>query len=137
MHIRLPKPFLIKSQLLWLTFFLMWFSLLWILSSMPGSGKPSPIPHLDKLAHYLYFCFFGISIIGIHHRSFLIYHPWRCVWHTVLVCAAIGIIDEWHQCYTPLRSGADLLDWLADVFGGLSGAILLKHIYQKFKFHHS
>ena len=41
---------------------------------------------------------------------------------TVLLLAVVGALDEWHQTFTPGRSGNDPLDWLADVLGAFAGA---------------
>ena len=37
----------------------------------------------------------------------------------VLTGAAVGWFDEWHQTFTPGRSGLDVYDWMADVTGSL------------------
>jgi VanZ family protein len=36
----------------------------------------------------------------------------------------VGGLDEWHQTFTPGRSGGDVWDWLADMTGGFIGAFI-------------
>jgi len=38
--------------------------------------------------------------------------------------AVAGALDEFHQTFTPGRSGNDFFDWLADLSGGLLGAMI-------------
>jgi VanZ family protein len=44
---------------------------------------------------------------------------------TLLILAFFAASDEWHQLYTPGRSGADVRDWIADVLGVSAGAGLV------------
>ena len=37
--------------------------------------------------------------------------------------------DEFHQLYTPDRSGGDPADWTADCAGGVSGALVIRWFY--------
>jgi VanZ family protein len=41
----------------------------------------------------------------------------------VLLAGAVGMVDEFYQGYVPNRS-RELADWIADVSGGLTGALL-------------
>lgn len=102
---------------------LAWFLLLFGLSSI--SKVPSTVDGFmisDKIAHAVYFAggatalFFALKL-----------GRWRGLSaHSVLICcvlgaAAVGAFDEWHQTFTPGRSGNDLGDWIADVIGGVLG----------------
>ena len=80
---------------------------------------PPPFPHFDKLEHFGYFLGGGFLLTGWNFRrkpglTFME----TLILTTVFVIAAIGFIDEWHQCFTPGRSGGDPGDWLADLLGG-------------------
>jgi len=44
---------------------------------------------------------------------------------SIAFCSAVGGLDEYHQSFTPGRSGNDLGDWLADTLGGTAGALLI------------
>lgn len=57
---------------------------------------------------------------------------WRVVvCAAVLVAAIAGWIDEWHQSFTPMRNGMDPWDWLADIFGGTAGALLVRALHRR------
>ena len=51
----------------------------------------------------------------------------------VLVIGLIGGLDEWHQSFTPGRSGNDLSDLLADVLGAAAGAFTFKRFHHRLK----
>lgn len=119
---RLP----IRQPLFWWTSFAAWLVLLCFLSSRPAPDIEGPeIPHLDKVAHAVYFtlggAFLGVAI-GLKSHRRLRFVPWGLV--AIVVIALIGALDEWHQTFTAARTGADFFDWMADVLGGVSGAIL-------------
>jgi VanZ family protein len=100
-----------------------WAGLLFFLSSraVPEVGGPQ-IPHLDKIAHAVYFtagsaCFFmGVRLLcpRRHGRFALLL--------AVLFCAVVGALDEFHQSFVPERMGNDPFDWMADVLGGFLGS---------------
>lgn len=117
----------------WFSALLCWFGLLWFLSSLEGSPlNTPPFPHFDKLEHFGYFLLGGFLLTGGYSRWNPGSRSWkRMVATAILVMAAIGFVDEWHQCFTPGRSGADPWDWLADLLGGTSGAFVLKFIHHR------
>ena len=43
---------------------------------------------------------------------------------SALLLSFFGATDEWHQQFTPGRSGKDVGDWTADSIGGLAGSLL-------------
>lgn len=122
-----------RHPAVWFSAWLGSFGLLWFLSSLEGSPqKPPPFPHFDKFAHFGYFLAGGFLLAG----GWFMRSPERPAWTrlilaTILIMAAIGFIDEWHQCFTPGRSGGDPWDWLADLLGGTAGAFLLKAIHRR------
>jgi VanZ family protein len=94
--------------------------------------EPLPIPHFDKLEHFGYFLIGGFLLSGGIFTANPERSSWkRIVWTTVIAIAAIGCIDEWHQCFTPGRSGGDPWDWLADLLGGTAGALVLKAVHER------
>jgi hypothetical protein len=50
----------------------------------------------------------------------------------ILGIALFGATDEWHQLSTPNRSGADLYDWIADLFGAIFGAFAALFIHVRY-----
>jgi VanZ family protein len=116
----------------WFAAFLVWFGVLWHLSSQPGIHAPPPFPHSDKLAHFSYFAIGGFLFAACHFRLRHSTPAWEKILATAIIgIALIGWLDEWHQCFTPGRSGADPWDWLADLLGGAAGAFLLKSLHHR------
>jgi VanZ family protein len=76
------------------------------------ADKASQIPLLpyvpDKLLH---FCYYGIMAALLTHG---LGRPWW--WIPLIAVPLIGVLDEWHQFYTPGRD-ASAFDWAADVLG--------------------
>ena len=105
---------------MWVT----WFVVLWWLSSGTPEIKNAPkIPHLDKVAHFCYFMAGGFCFANFLYLQKLESWSWkRIILITLLVGAAVGGIDEYHQTKTPGRTGNDLGDWCADISGTLAGA---------------
>lgn len=120
----------ISSPPLWLAAFLCWAATLYFLSSfsktMPEGGPE--IPHIDKVLHFGYF--FGGGIIL---STYLLLKKGTTAPFTfrflipLAILAVIGALDEYHQTFTPGRSGNDPFDWLADFLGAASG-IAIAHI---------
>ena len=117
----------LRSRNTWLVLFIAWAVLLFLLSSlsktMPEGGPE--IPHIDKVMHFGYF-FGGGIILGtwsllrktdtsIASLPFVV---------SFLVLASVGALDEYHQTFTPGRSGNDPFDWMADVLGSAFGLVL-------------
>ncbi len=123
---------LLRSPRFWLGSLLLWAVVLYSLSSF---SKPVPeggpeIPHIDKVLHFGYF--FGGGVIfatcillwkGIDaKRAVRLFIP-------LAILACVGALDEYHQTFTPGRSGNDPLDWLADVLGSATGLVLAGRLH--------
>lgn len=125
----------LRNPRLWLAGFLIWFVVLWVMSASSGRDTfAPPSDQNDKLAHFGYF--FGGSglLCGYLYRL----RPDRPRWPTLLAFAivflsVIGALDEWHQSFTPGRSGNDPYDFMADVFGTVVGAFTFKRIHHRLK----
>ena len=110
---------------LWLSGVVLWAVVLFNLSAkaLPAGALP-PIPHVDKIAHLTYFtlgslCFGRLLWVGKPQ-----WRVGRVILACVLFAATVGLLDEYHQSFTPGRSGNDLGDGLADTLGGLVGGLL-------------
>jgi len=112
--------------------FLVWLTALTILSHgpLPGPGVPSPIPHFDKVVHFVYFAA-GATVLSwwlilryphLNRRQRVLR-----LWPLFLV---IGALDEFHQSFFPERSGNDLGDWIADGLGSLFGILIAANTYR-------
>jgi len=94
-------------------------------SSCSDVSAPS-VTNFDKLAHYFVF-----GLLATHvHLSGLTRGK---VWLTVLLCSSFGLVDEWHQSFTPGRS-VDWLDWVCDTLGALTATLCLTRwsLYRNF-----
>lgn len=93
---------------------------LFISSSQRSIYPPALFSVHDKIQHFVFFMAWGFCF----HRAIRLDH-WRSglLW-TVVFCALNGALDEWHQTFTPGRSGNDVFDWMADVLGGIFAGLL-------------
>jgi VanZ family protein len=122
----------LSSHRLWYAGFLAWAVALYVLSSMPKvlpEGGPE-IPNLDKIVHFGYFMG-GAFILatGILLRKGVGTHPLLRIFLPALLFAAIGMLDEFHQTFTPGRSGNDAFDWLADILGSFTGILIANRFH--------
>ena len=124
-----------RQRKFWLACFLLWFAVLWILSSSSNVGKYAPhIANFDKVEHFGYF-FGGSGLLCAWLFRLRPDRPnWKAIISTaVIVIALTGWFDEWHQSFTPGRSGNDPYDWLADLLGATAGAFVFKRIHHRLK----
>jgi VanZ family protein len=126
---------LVRSPRFWLACFLLWFAVLWLLSSssLPGEGPP-PFPNFDKFAHFGYY-FGGSGLLSAYLFRRNPDRPnWKSIIGSVIIAIALtGCLDEYHQTFTPGRSGNDPYDLLADVLGATAGAFTFKRIHLRLK----
>lgn len=121
----------LASPRFWLFSVILWAATLFLLSSLPTVPHVDgpEIPHLDKVMHFGYFMggaflFMNYFLLryGVDKRTLI------RVFIPILLFAVIGALDEYHQTFTPGRSGNDPFDWLADLFGATSG-IFIAHYF--------
>lgn len=95
---------------------------IFLLSSIPGSGLPGLFPGADKIAHGGIYAALAAGCAFALRSS----HPslQRCWWLVAAGLASLyGVTDELHQLLVPGRS-CDVWDWVADTggaFGGVGG----------------
>lgn len=119
-------PWLIRAS--WLAVIL-WASTIYYLSSLSGNEIEKIGVHLwDKAEHFLAF-FTGAVVLTCALRFSTGWTWLRIGLVGALAIAGYAATDEYHQLYTPNRSGGDLLDWLADALGGTLGAAFTILIY--------
>lgn len=117
-------PRFLSLPILWRLLVLLWFGTLYWLSSQTHLPSPASFEGVDKFEHAIFFaagsmCFLlGLRLAGLAKTTK------AAILASVLFCAAVGGFDEWHQTYTPGRSGGDVWDLTADLCGGFIGALL-------------
>jgi len=124
-----------NMKIVWWVLFVLWISGVILLSTIRGDMIPKlPIPNrifgigMDKIFHFGLFTTGGILLSGALRISFA--WRWRTILLVTIICLSLfGMSDEFHQLYTPKRSGADIGDWLADTLGSTFGAFLLYFFY--------
>jgi VanZ family protein len=117
-----------RKPVVYLCLFGIWGLTLWFLSAGNPAPKNGPeIPHVDKLAHFLYFSAGGalLTTVGLVFWPIFKNRRRRLFVLVALMCSVIGRLDEYHQTFTPGRSGNDTGDWLADTLGGAAGAVFV------------
>jgi VanZ family protein len=90
------------------------------------SSQPDPLPEVtarvwDKILHAVEYAglaaLLGRALLGEGLR------PLTAFGAAMLLAAAYGATDEYHQLWVPLRTG-DLQDWMVDVIGAWLGALV-------------
>lgn len=136
-HPRLLKPAVNRSVPLWLRVSA-WFSVVaWaaaitILSSMTPRQLNSiaPFDLWDKAAHFLAFAV-GAAVLTLALRWSTAWRWRQIVLVTAAAVALFGVFDEYHQTFTPHRSGGDISDWTADALGALAGTVATSLFYAR------
>lgn len=116
---------LIAQRWLWWLSVAVWGVVLFTLSSQSTLPPGPEIPFQDKIIHFLYFSGGGFCFVlaYLHGRGApLKLGLWALAGAVFGGC--IGALDEFHQTFTPGRSGNDVGDWLADFTGAATGALV-------------
>ena len=128
---------LLRAPRFWLTGLLLWLALLCVSSSLSPSASADYLPsfkHIDKFQHFAYFFGGGLLLTGYFFRRKPEQPNWRAVLiRVVLIISLIGWLDEWHQTFTPGRSGNDPYDWLANLLGATAGAMAFRRMHHRLK----
>ena len=108
----------------WFLLVALWFAALFWLSSQSRLFPPGPeFQNKDKFLHLGYFALGGgLFLTGLRLKKPAL-GLLAATLITMAFCSAVGAFDEWHQTFTPHRSGNDPADWMADSLGGLLGAL--------------
>jgi VanZ family protein len=125
---------LVKTSALWWFGVLVWGAVLWTLSANSTLPSGPSFPLKDKLLHCTYFCGGAFCLLLALHGKRSSLPSWRAlVIPAFLFTAIIGALDEFHQTFTPGRSGNDPWDWLADVTGGVLAAWIVIRLLIKLR----
>ena len=122
----------------WAVAWTLWFIALTSLSSMSHPGPDIDVVGFDKVVHTVFFAIGGTLLalcLALKARTSPALLPSFPNWKkialiVILTGAVVGIVDEWHQTYTPGRSGLDTYDWMADVFGSSLAVFCARPIFR-------
>jgi VanZ family protein len=107
----------------WLTIF--------ILTSLPSDQLPS-VEIGDKVNHFLAFFVLGFFLnLTLKYQTKFPSLKRNILLITIIIAAGYGLLDELHQLFVPGRS-AEVLDWVADFVGAISGSFLAEFLYRRF-----
>lgn len=107
----------------WITIF--------ILTSLPSDRLPS-LEVGDKLNHFLAFFVLGFFLnLTLKYQTKFQSLKRNVLLITIIIAAGYGLLDELHQLLVPGRS-AEVLDWVADFIGALTGSLLAEFIYKRY-----
>ena len=114
----------IRSWRTWI--FLFYVSMVLYLSAQPGSNFSwfSQLWRYDKIVHFMEYLGMGFLLINALKIQPLKQSHWR---FAILFLLLFPIVDEILQHFTPTRI-PDIVDGIADICGGLTGAYLRKYI---------
>ena len=111
-----------------------WTGFVWFLSSCTGAQLSAwmlPLPHWDKVCHFIAFFFGGIAMASAVRWTWrLPFLPTILI--STLAVSCYGAVDEWHQLSTPGRSGADFGDWTFDTLGAIAGTLFIATLYARY-----
>ena len=126
---------ILRHPRFWLVSFLCWFGVLWFVSSssLAGAYIP-PVANIDKIEHFgFFFGGTGLLCAWLFCRDPVTPRWWLIFGIAVIVMGLVGWLDEYHQTFTPGRSGNDPHDWIADLSGAITGALVFKKLHHWLK----
>lgn len=103
-----------------------WAAGIFLLSCLPSKQHEPLFEGVDKVFH---FALFGMLSVLLFFAFFYGQRrpPLKAALLALLITAAYGAFDEFHQSFTPTRS-VDVFDWVADAAGGMLAFLAcLKH----------
>ena len=102
-----------------------WAGVIFYLSGLTGPEVEQALPMAmwDKALHFAAFATGAFLLAGALRLS--AGWNWAVILPITLVLVSLyGASDEWHQQFTPGRSGMDVGDWIADSLGGIGGSLI-------------
>jgi VanZ family protein len=94
-------------------------------SAITGSKKPKdPFPGADKPEHFIAYGLLALTLYGAVGASAPDRGRLFVLAATIVIAAAYGASDEFHQHFVPGRT-MSILDWRADVFGASTIALAM------------
>jgi VanZ family protein len=102
-----------------------------VLTSLPSDQLPS-VEVSDKVNHFLAFFVLGFFLnLALKYQNKFPTLKRNVILITILIASFYGLLDELHQLLVPGRS-AEVLDWIADFVGAVTGSLLAEFIYNRY-----
>lgn len=101
-----------------------WMTVIFMLSSMPGSAVPG---RFGTFGHFILYAVLGVLYLLALPRS---WRGWASVAAAVLLASAYGVTDEFHQSFVPGRV-PDVADWLVDTGGAITAVLLTEAVLRR------
>ena len=111
---------------------LIYWLVLYTLTSMPGYSLPQGIKISDKIEHLLAYALFGVLFNLYFWEKITALAKKKYFTLTIILGGIYAALDEVHQLFIPMRSG-EILDWLADMVGILIALILINYLLKRKK----
>jgi VanZ family protein len=104
---------------------------IFIATTIPVDKMPKLFIAQDKLEHFAAYFFLEILLaLTFHFQNKSEFLKQKPIFFSIAVLIIYAAFDEIHQYFIPGRY-ADVLDWVADVIGGLFAIILVKWFLKK------
>ena len=113
-----------RASLLWLALLCWAAGILWLSARTPQEIPDAAFLLGDKVSHVIAYTVGGWLAASALRLSRPPSTAAGAIALAVVLVAGVGMADEMLQAATPGRTGADIYDWLADLVGALTGALL-------------
>jgi len=91
--------------------------LIFVASSQSKLAGPS-LPGIDKVTHFLVYGLLATFVVRLGQKP-------KSAWIALGLVSIYGLLDEWHQSFTPGRS-VEFADWVADTLGAALAIVLYR-----------
>ncbi len=106
-----------------------YMALIFRLSSIPPIEPFPGVSGIDKPEHYIAYGIMGLLVALAVRGSKKHWSGLAIAAAAVGIASLFGITDEFHQSFVPSRT-CDVLDWVADTLGAISGALVALAIFK-------
>lgn len=120
-----------NKRILFVILSIVWAIVIFIFSSIPGSGLPSNMGFwtiVGHLSEYLLLASLLTLVFKVHNRPM-----WKVVLIVTLISSLYGASDEFHQLFVEGRY-SDFFDWITDTVGAILGSIIASILIERHRF---
>lgn len=106
---------------------IVWAGVILTGTSIPSSAVPSGVSEFDKILH---FAIYALLAVLLGRSLSEVTTRWRGAVLAIVLSAAFGAVDEWHQQFIEGRF-PDRADLLADTLGAVGGAVTVAALQRR------